>query len=42
MLANPSVHKITVDPGLPLEAISKADTKAGPNAVWPFAYCLAS
>lgn len=40
MFARPSVQRITDEPGLPFEAISIAATKAGPNAVCPFAYCL--
>lgn len=40
MLANPSVQSTTEDPGLPFEATSIEDNKAGPNAVCPFAYVL--
>lgn len=40
IFAKPSVHNITVEPGLPFDAISIADTKAGPNAVCPLAYCF--
>lgn len=36
------MQRMTVEPGLPFDAISIADTKPGPNAVWPLAYCLAS
>ena len=31
----PSVHNITLDPGLPYPARSIAINKAGPNAVYP-------
>lgn len=37
IFAKPSVHMVTVEPGLPLEATSIADNKAGPKAVGPFA-----
>ena len=37
MLASPSVHRITDEPLLPLEATSMAATKAGPRAVCPLA-----
>ncbi len=33
IFAKPSVHIVTVDPGLPLEATYIADNKAGPKAV---------
>jgi hypothetical protein len=39
-LANPSVQRITEEPGLPLEATSIADTNAGPKAVCPLASVL--
>ena len=40
ILAKPSVHKITEDPGAPLDAIQIAVTSAGPKAVCPLDYVL--
>ena len=37
MFAKPSVQRTTDEPGLPLEATSIEDSKAGPRAVCPFA-----
>lgn len=37
MFAKPSVQRTTEDPGLPFEATSIDESKAGPNAVWPLA-----
>lgn len=40
MLAIPSVHRTTQDPGKPCEARPKLDDIAGPNAVCPFSFNL--
>ena len=40
ILANPSVQRIIVEPGLPFDATSIAEINAGPRAVCPFASCL--
>lgn len=42
ILANPSVQRIIVEPGLPFDATSIAEINAGPRAVCPFASCLFS